>query len=131
MAFLILAVAGVTSASATLAAAAYPAMAAITEWGILPLSMLSALSGIASSIVTEWGLFRYYWVAVKLAITALSIAALAAHLETIERLTTVLAARPQNQMIAAATAALVILVFLVALSVVKPRGRISRRKLGT
>ena len=39
-------------------------------WGVLlPLAFASLLSGLVMSLGTPWGLFRHYWVVVKLAIT--------------------------------------------------------------
>src|SRR5262245_15129203 len=68
-AFLALSVVGMTSPDAHLGRAAYLAMEVITRFVIVPLAIVSLLSGIVSSLGTKWGLFRYYWVLVKLVIT--------------------------------------------------------------
>jgi hypothetical protein len=63
---------------------AYRAMGMLGDALIVPLSLLTLLSGVVLSLGTSWGLFRYYWVAVKfwltLAATAASVFALTARL---------------------------------------------------
>ncbi|MGW7523356.1 DUF2269 domain-containing protein [Streptomyces sp. NPDC054783] len=63
---------------------AYRAMGMLGDALIVPLSLLTLLSGVVLSLGTPWGLFRYYWVAVKfwltLAATAASAFALTARL---------------------------------------------------
>src|SRR5215213_1405382 len=71
-AFLALAVAGLTSQDAQLVRGAYLAMPVMTWYAIVPLCLAALLSGLVSSLGTEWGLFRYYWIVIKLAITVLS-----------------------------------------------------------
>jgi hypothetical protein len=43
---------------------------------ILPLSLASLASGVIQALGTVWGLFRQYWVLIKLIITALATALL-------------------------------------------------------
>jgi hypothetical protein len=130
-AFLALSLVGMTSQDAHLARAAYLAMEVTTRYVIVPLALVSLLSGIVSSLGTKWGLFRYYWVLLKLVITVLATLILLAHLQPIERLATVAATTTvsgaglrdaQLNMVVASGAALVVLLTLTALSVYKPRG---------
>jgi hypothetical protein len=130
-AFLAFAVVGLTSPDTQLARAAYLAMEVITWFVIVPLALASLLSGVVSSLGTKWGLFRYYWVLLKLLITILATLVLLVHLQPIERLAAVAATTtvssadlhdPQLNMVVASAAALVVLVALTALSVYKPRG---------
>jgi hypothetical protein len=130
-AFLALSIAGMTSRDAQLARAAYLAMEVITRFVIVPLAAVSLLSGIVSSLGTKWGLFRSYWVLLKLLITVLATLVLLVHLQPIERLATVAATsalsgyglrESQLNMVVASAAALVVLLTLTALSVYKPRG---------
>jgi hypothetical protein len=130
-AFLALSLVGMISADAFLARAAYLAMELITRYVIVPLAIVSLLSGIVSSLGTKWGLFRYYWVLLKLLITVVATLVLLVHLQPIERLATIAAAAPvasadlrdpQLNMVVASAAALLVLVALTALSVYKPRG---------
>ncbi|MQY35952.1 hypothetical protein SRB17_39480 [Streptomyces sp. RB17] len=63
---------------------AYRAMGMLGDALIVPLSLLTLLSGVVLSLGTPWGLFRHYWVATKfwltLAATAASVFALTARL---------------------------------------------------
>ena len=45
----------------------------------VPLALASLVTGIISSLGTTWGLFRYYWVLVKLGLTSLATLALLVH----------------------------------------------------
>src|ERR1700730_18219028 len=69
-AFLALAVAGLTGQDAQMVRAAYPAMALIARFVIVPLTFASLLTGLIQSLGTPVGLFRHYWVLVKLLLTA-------------------------------------------------------------
>ncbi len=67
--FLALAVAGLTSPNDQMVRAAYLAMEFIARFVIVPLAFASLLVGLIQSIGTPWGLFRHYWVLVKLLLT--------------------------------------------------------------
>jgi len=130
-AFLALAVAGLTSQDRELVRAAYLAMDVTTWFVIVPLALVSLLSGVVSSLGTKWGLFRYYWILAKLLITILATIILLIHTQPIELLatasakTTVFSAylqRQQLQLVVASIAALVVLLVLTVLSYYKPRG---------
>ena len=86
--FVALAVAGLTSQDAQMVRAAYLAMEVITWAVIVPLAFVSLLSGVVSSLGTNWGLFRYYWVLVKLLLTIFATIALLIHTQPIELLAT-------------------------------------------
>lgn len=68
-AFLALAIAGLTSPDAQMVRIAYPAMELTARFVIVPLAFASLLSGLIQSLGTPWGLFRHYWVLVKLFLT--------------------------------------------------------------
>ena len=68
-AFLVLAIAGVSSQNPQMMRAAYPAMELTARFVIVPLAFASLLSGLIQSLGTPWGLFRHYWVLVKLLLT--------------------------------------------------------------
>ncbi|QDN75865.1 DUF2269 domain-containing protein [Streptomyces sp. RLB3-17] len=63
---------------------AYRAMGMLGNALIIPLSLLTLVSGVMLALATPWGLFRYYWVSAKfwltLAATVASIFALTARL---------------------------------------------------
>jgi hypothetical protein len=77
-AFLALAVAGLTVQDEQMLRAAYPAMALI-----VPLTFASLLTGLIQSLGTPWGLFRHYWVLVKLLLTVLAAVVLLVKMELI------------------------------------------------
>ena len=82
-AFLALAVAGLTSQDVPTVCAAYLAMELIARFVIVPLAFASLLTGLIQSLGTPWGLFRYYWVAVKLVLTVFAASVLLAKMELI------------------------------------------------
>jgi hypothetical protein len=67
--FLALAVVGLTSPNDQTVRAAYLAMELIARFVIVPLAFASLLVGLIQSLGTPWGLFRHYWVLVKLLLT--------------------------------------------------------------
>ncbi len=73
--FLALSIAGLTSQDAEIVRGAYLSMNLIGRFVILPLGLGALLTGIIQSLGTQWGLFRHYWIVVKLML-ALGAAAL-------------------------------------------------------
>src|SRR5437660_10662906 len=67
--FLVLSIAGLNSQDAPRVRAAYLAMELIAWCVIVPLSFASPLTGIVQSLGTSWGLFRHYWILMKLLMT--------------------------------------------------------------
>lgn len=130
-AFLILAIAGLTSQDAQTVRAVYIAMRLITRFALIPLSFIPLIvTGPLLSLGTPWGLFRHYWIIAKLVINILSTLILLLHLQPIDYLARVATEgmmasadmRLQIQMVVAASAALVALLVTTALAVYKPRG---------
>ncbi len=63
--------------------AAWIAMELIGWFVIVPLSLASLLTGLILSLGTPWGLFRHYWVLVKLLITIFATIILLLHMPTV------------------------------------------------
>jgi hypothetical protein len=82
-AFLALSVAGLASQDAHIVRAAYLAMDLIARFVIVPLAFASLLTGLIQSLGTPWGLFRHYWVLVKLLLTAFATIVLLVKMELI------------------------------------------------
>ena len=82
-AFFALALAGLTSADEQLVRAAYLGADLTTRFVILPLAMSSLLIGTVQALATTWGLFRHYWVLIKLILTVLAIVLLLVHVQPI------------------------------------------------
>ena len=132
--FLALALTGLTSRDAQTMSAANISMEVITRLVIVPLSLVTLfLTGPLLSLGAPWGLFRHYWIIVKLVINILSTIILLVHLKPISYLARVAAAGTlshddrslQIQMIVAAGAGLLALLATTALAVYKPRGMTS------
>ena len=130
-AFLALALAGLRSANAQTVRAACIAMELIGWFVVVPLSFASLLTGLVQSLGTTWGLFRHYWVLVKLVMTVLATLVLLIHMRPISYVagvaaTTTLSAGDlrglRAQLVADAGAALAVLLVTTTLSVYKPRG---------
>jgi hypothetical protein len=68
-AFLVLSIAGITSHDAEVVRGAYLSMNLIGLYMIVPLSIAALLTGLIQSLGTHWGLFRHYWVLMKLLLT--------------------------------------------------------------
>ena len=137
--FLALAVAGLRSRDAQMVRAAYLAMELTGWFVIVPLGLASPLTGLIQSLGTMWGLFRHYWVLVKLLITIPSTLVLLLHMQPTSRLAGVAAATTLSgadlrglriQLVADAGAALLVLLVATTLSVYKPWGltRYGQRK---
>ena len=115
-AFLALGIAGVTSPDPQAVRGASVAMGIVAWWVILPFDLAALASGLVMGLVSHWGLFRHYWVVVKLGLTVLATVFLLLHLPG--------ATDPalQSKLAFDAAAALVILVVTTGLSVFKPAG---------
>lgn len=130
-AFLALAVAGLTSQDAPRVRAAYLAMEMTGWFVIVPLSFASLVTGLVQSLGTTWGLFRHYWVVIKLLINVFASVLLLVHMRPTTYLAGVAATTTLSttdlrglrvQLVADAGAALVILLVATVLSIYKPRG---------
>src|SRR5260370_14014419 len=129
-AFLALALAGMASQDRDLGRAAYLVMGLTTWFVIVPLAFVSLLTGVVLSLGTTSGLFRYYWVLLKLVITVLATLALLVHTQPIDLLSgaaakTAVVGTPllvaQLEMVGASSRAPVRFLILTLLSVYKPR----------
>src|SRR5687768_15529459 len=68
--FLTLAAIGLSSQDERTVRGSYLVMAPAAWFVLVPLAHASLFSGIALSLGTTWGLFRHYWVVLKLVLTA-------------------------------------------------------------
>jgi hypothetical protein len=130
--FLALALAGLTSDDPALVRSAYVAMAFVGWSVIVPFSLAAFLTGLVESVGTEWGLFRHYWVIIKLLLTIGATALLPMHLRVASRLSDLTVSRALSyddlrglrvQITGDAAAAVLVLLIATTLSVYKPWGR--------
>jgi hypothetical protein len=82
VAFLAVAIIGLTSPDERTVRGAYLVMAPAAWFVLVPLAHTSLLSGIALSLGTAWGLFRHYWVVLKLLITVFATVILVIYMGT-------------------------------------------------
>jgi len=71
-AFLVLAIAGLTTDDPEVAGGVYIATDLLTWFVLVPLALASLLTGVVQSLGSPWGLFRHYWVLAKLILTAVA-----------------------------------------------------------
>jgi hypothetical protein len=130
-AFLALAVAGAARQDAQVVSACSLAMELITSFVIVPLCIASLLTGLVQSLMTPWGLFRHYWIVVKLPLTVLSTVVLFVHMKPISYLAHVATGAEWSdadlaglrfQLVIASGAAFFVLLTATALSIYMPRG---------
>lgn len=124
---LALAFAAITTGSAATTEAAVRSMKLFADWLVLPLALLTLLSGLLLSLGTPWGLAKHRWVYTKfwltLATTAASAFALRPGIN--DTVATVSAGSPltdPTDLIAGPVVSLSAYLFMTILSVLKPWG---------
>jgi hypothetical protein len=124
VAFLALAVAGVTSNDEHVVRAAYLMMEPVGWYVIVPLNVASLATGLVSSWTTPWGLIRHYWVLAKLAINVVATVVLLLYMQTVGSLAnTARRGGPEDlSPVLHSGAAIVLLLLAMILAVYKPRG---------
>ncbi|WGD39218.1 hypothetical protein [Streptomyces cathayae] len=130
-AFLVLAVAGLTSQDAQRVRGAYLAMELTGWYVIVPLALASLLTGLVQSLGTPWGLLRHYWVLAKLVLTVVATFLLLLHMQVVDHVAGAAAranlsggdlSHMRSPLVFDAAAAVAVLLTTTALSVYKPRG---------
>jgi hypothetical protein len=130
--FLALAAAGVVSSDAALVRSSYVAMDFTYCTIVIPLGLASLITGVISSLGTDWGLIRHYWVVVKLLLTVPAVWMMLVHIQPVRYAAQLASATTfagtdldglRSQLILYAGLALAILLTATVLSTYKPRGR--------
>lgn len=134
--FLALAITGLNSQNTQLVRACLLAMKISAWFVILPFCLTALATGIVQAAWTKWGLFRYYWIVVKLFLTLGSTILLLLHLQPINELANA-ALQPafshsENapkiiDLIAKSGAAILVLLFITTISFYKPWGKIEMK----
>jgi hypothetical protein len=130
--FLALAIAGLVSPDEQLVRASYLTMDFTYRTVVIPLGLASLITGVISSLGTDWGLFRHYWVVVKLLITVPAVWMMLVHARPVQYPAFAASSATfagadlgglRGQLILYAGAALLVLLTATGLSMYKPRGR--------
>jgi hypothetical protein len=116
---------------------AYRALAAFAVWPMLAAGLLCLATGLVLGLATTWGLLRYWWVAVKLALNLLLCTLILVVLqpgmdEVADYGRDLLTGTPDVTRVSSLffppAVSLTTLILATVLAVVKPWGRIRRRK---
>lgn len=130
-AFLALAIAGLTSDNLQRIRSAYVAMYVIAWAIIVPLAFAGLFTGLVQSLGTGWGLFRHWWVLMKLLVTIFVIVILLLQMESLSYVASVAAEGALSSddlrgarmsLVVHAGGGLAVLLLPMVLSIYKPRG---------
>jgi hypothetical protein len=132
IAYLALAIAALTSKEAQTVRASFLSMELVGWFVIVPCGLAALLTGLVQSLVTEWGLFRHYWILAKFLLTIGGITILLMHMPVVSRLAGVaaetpilnaaLVGLPHPTFVVHAGGGLLVLLTATTLSVYKPWG---------
>lgn len=129
-AFLLLAIIGVAVSDRQTLQATYLSMDMLARLLILPLVLASLVIGVVQSLLSNWGLFRHWWIVGKLVISIIVPVVLLLQMPGIRLVATTAASGlpldglsgPRMSFIVHAAGGFVILLLPMVLSVYKPRG---------
>ena len=131
VAYLALAIVGLTTHDAQMMRAAYLSMEMIGWFVIVPFSLATLLAGLIESLGTPWGLFRHWWVLVKFMLTTGATIVLLRHMQAVSRMSGIAAETTLSsadfrvlriQLVVHAGGGLLVLLAATTLSVYKPWG---------
>jgi hypothetical protein len=127
-AFLALSITGLISDDTQMSRAVFIAAEPITWYALVPLSLASLLTGIIQALGTPWGLFRHYWVLIKLLLTVLAVVVLLQYTRTVSHFARVVTETDRADpgglasYVLHSSVGLLVLLVTTVLSVYKPRG---------
>jgi uncharacterized membrane protein len=127
LAYIALDVTAVISRDEERVRSAYLAMDMTITYAIVPLALASVTIGIVNALGTSWGLFRHYWVLVKLLLTLVATAVLLLETQTVRSLAETAESGADPRGLAStlphSIGGLVLLLIITILSIYKPRGQ--------
>lgn len=135
--FLALAITGLTTFDKQLAYSIYIAMEISTLYIIVPFCLASLITGLIQALGTKWGLFKHYWIIVKLFLTVAMTILLFLHLQPISYLagvaTDISSYKIETSgtlidLIAKSGATILVLVAITTISIYKPWGKVQHRR---
>ncbi len=134
--FLALAVTGLTTQDVEIVKASLIAMKLSAWLVIVPFCIISLFTGIIQAAGTKWGLFKHYWIVVKLFLTVASTILLLLHmppinflagLATADSISNTQLAEQLIDITTKAGVAILVLIAITTISVYKPWGKIKFR----
>ena len=136
---LVLLVLGISSVRGADPQTIYPAAYLVATWLLAPLALVALGTGVLLGLLTQWGLLRYWWVTIKLALTAILTGViffvLVPRLGVAAGAATALNPRPFTQaerlpLVVAPAAGVTFLILIVGLAIFKPPWRLRSRATG-
>jgi hypothetical protein len=131
-AFLALSIVGLIGNDQTVRSC-YISMEVVALFIIVPFCLLSLVTGLVQALGTHWGLFKHWWILVKLGLTVIATLILLLHMQPISYLADVTTQQIlasdelrnlRIRIIADAAAAILVLVAITIVSVYKPWGKV-------
>ena len=135
-AYVVLGLAAESSEDAATIRAAWIGMELIGWFVIVPMALASLATGVIMGLVTRWGLLRHYWVVISLVLTTFATAVLLLHMPTVSAMADDARQGQDEQLsqlggdLGHPTIGLALLIAILALNVIKPRG-LTRRGRAT
>jgi hypothetical protein len=135
--FLVLAITGLTSQDDQLVRSSVIAMRLSAWFVIVPFCLTSLFTGVVQAVGTKWGLFKHYWIVVKLFLTLASTILLLLHMQPISYLageakeSSFSSSQYNGQLIdliAKSGGAILVLLAITTISIYKPWGKIELTK---
>jgi hypothetical protein len=135
--FLVFSIVALTNEDNQLVRSSLIAMELSAWFAIVPFSLTSLCTGVVQAIGTKWGLFKHYWIILKLFLTLGSTILLILHLQPIVFLanlaTDISFSNAQHveqiiNLIAKTGLAILVLVAITTISIFKPWGKVQFRK---
>ncbi|MGW8725650.1 DUF2269 domain-containing protein [Streptomyces sp. NPDC055808] len=125
LSLLALGITAYTTDSPSMTEASYRAMKVFGDWLVLPIAVLTLVTGVVLSLGTRWGLARHRWVWIKFWLTLVTLC-LSAFLLRPEINGAVAAGVPDTSLVAAPVVSSSAYFFMTAISVLKPWGLTGR-----
>lgn len=125
--YLALAIAGLVSDDLQMSRSVFLSLEIIGWFVIVPFSLAALSSGLVQSLATQWGLFRHWWILLKLLLTIVAVVVLLRHMQDVSRVArmareTMLSSVDFRPELIHAAGGLLVVLAAALLSVFKPWG---------
>lgn len=132
IAYVALVIAAMTSSNLQILKAVWIAIRLMGWFAVVPLSLISLLTGLVMSLGTKWGLFRHYWVLFSLVLTVFANVILLQHMQTVDALASLAAEMTNSDVVTLRQGlggelfhggvGLLLLIVIQVVNIYKPRG---------